>query len=134
MPRALFRGETIMSSKGRAPAARRVALLAVATTCLLTGAANSSTPSADECTEAAEFIGNAARARDNGMARSAFLDQMQSDFDSIRAFPNELRWFVHDTADEAFLLSAAGEVFDHPESPELHKVAFFHACMGRLMV
>jgi hypothetical protein len=93
-----------------------------------------STPSATECAEGAEFIGNAALARDTGMARERFIDQMQSDFSSIRAFPNELRWFVHDAADEAFLLSAAQDVFDRPKSPDLHRVAFFRACMNRLMV
>ncbi len=93
-----------------------------------------STPTSTECTEAAEFIGNAARARDGGMARDAFLDQMESDFTAIRAFPNELRWFVHDAADEAFLLDAAQDVFERPQSPEVHSAIFFRACMNRLMV
>ena len=91
-----------------------------------------STPSSTECTEGAEFIGNAAQARENGMPREAFLDQISADFEMIRAFPSELRWFAHDRADEAFLLNAARDVFDRPESPELHRVAFFRACMGRL--
>ena len=123
-----------MSHEARVRAPRLLALFAAVAVCTATRSAMGSTPSSAECTEAAEFIGNAARARENGMPRSAFLDQMQSDFDSIRAFPHELRWFVHDEADEAFLLDAAREVFDRPENPELHKVAFFHACMSRLMV
>jgi hypothetical protein len=93
-----------------------------------------STPTSTECTEAAEFIGNAARARDTGMARDAFLDQMESDFTAIRAFPNELRWFVHDAADEAFLFAAAQDVFESPQSPDVHALIFFRACMNRLMV
>lgn len=97
-------------------------------------AALASTPSSTECTEGAEFIANAAQARENGMAREAFIDQMESDFEVIRAFPNELRWFVHDAADEAFLLGAARDVFDRPDSPELHRVTFFRACMSRSMV
>src|SRR5258708_19230090 len=112
-------------------AIRILMMLAVASNAAFAGA---STPSSTECTEAAEFIGNAAKARENGMPREAFLLQMQSDFDTIRAFPTELRWFVHDQADEAFLLSAARSVFDRPEPPELHRVNFFHACMSRLMV
>jgi hypothetical protein len=98
------------------------------------GMAVASTPSSTECTEGAEFIANAAQARENGMSREAFIDQMQSDFETIRAFPNELRWFVHDSADEAFLLGAAREVFDRPDAPELHRVTFFRACMSRSMV
>lgn len=101
---------------------------------LFAGIACASTPSSTECTEGAEFIANAAQARENGMSREAFIAQMQSDFELIRAFPNELRWFVHDSADEAFLLDAARKVFDHPDSPALHRVIFFHACMTRSMV
>jgi hypothetical protein len=92
-----------------------------------------STPTSTECAEGAEFIGNAARARDTGMTRDAFLDQMRSDFLAIHSFPNELRWFAHDAADEAFLLGAARDIFDRPEVPDLHRVGFFRACMSRLM-
>jgi hypothetical protein len=91
-----------------------------------------STPSATDCAEGAEFIGNAARARDTGTTREAFLDRMQSDFIAIRSLPNELRWFAHDEADEAFLLGAAREIFDRPEGPDLHRIGFFRACMSRL--
>ena len=112
-------------------AVRMLIVLAVAA---IAGIAGASTPSSTECTEGAEFIGNAAHARENGMSRDAFLLQMQSDFDTVRAFPNELRWFVHDEADEQFLLGAARTVFDRPQAPELHRVQFFHACMSRLMV
>ena len=97
-------------------------------------AARASTPTSTECAEAAEFIGNAAQARENGMAKDAFIEQMESDFEAIQAFPNELRWFVHDEADEAFLLGAARDVFDRPRPPELHRASFFRACMRRLTV
>jgi hypothetical protein len=96
--------------------------------------AAASVATGDECAEGAEFIGNAARARDNGMSREAFLARMRGDFAAIRAFPPELRWFVHDAADEAFLYAAARDVFDHPESPEVHQVAFFGACLNRNLV
>jgi hypothetical protein len=96
--------------------------------------ARASTPTSTECAEGAEFIGNAAHARENGMSRDVFLDRMQADFQTVRAFPNELRWFVHDEADETFLLGAARDVFDRPEAPERHRVSFFRACVGRLIV
>jgi hypothetical protein len=110
---------------------RRALIMLVIQAALFAPVATASAPTATECTEGAEFIGNAAEARDNGMTRDAFLGQMQSDFDAIRGFPNALRWFVHDEADEMFLLGAAREVFDRPEAPELHRVAFFRACMSR---
>lgn len=111
-------------------------LVALAATVLAVGAeaAGASTVSSSECAEGAEFVGNAAHARENGMSRDAFLERMQADFEAIRAFPNELRWFVHDEADEAFLLGAARDVFDRPEPPANHRMAFFRACLGRLMV
>ena len=115
-------------------AARILIVVSLATIASAPGIAGASTPSSTECTEGAEFIGNAAQARENGMSREAFIAQMQSDFDTIRAFPNELRWFVHDRADESFLLGAARDVFDRPEPPELHRFEFFRACMSRSMV
>jgi hypothetical protein len=123
-----------MHHPARTRAAAMLIRLAVAAVACSNGFAAASTPSSTECTEGAEFIGNAAQARENGMSREAFLGQMQSDFDTIRAFPSELRWFVHDQADETFLLGAARDVFDRPELPELHRVSFFRACMSRLMV
>jgi hypothetical protein len=115
-------------------AARILIAVSLAAIASVPGIAGAGTPSSTECTEGAEFIGNAAQARENGMSREAFIAQMQSDFDTIRAFPNDLRWFVHDQADESFLLGAARDVFDRPEPPDLHRAAFFHACMSRLMV
>lgn len=103
--------------------------------CLATSVvAHASTPTSTECAEGAEFIGNAAQARENGMAKDAFIDRMEADFETIRAFPNALRWFVHDEADETFLLDAARDVFDRPRSPQLHRASFFRACMGRLTI
>jgi hypothetical protein len=101
---------------------------------LVAGGSFAGTPSATECAEGSEFIGNAARARDTGMAREKFIDQMESDFVAIRSFPRELRWFVQDAADEAFLLGAARDVFDHPEDPDAHRIEFFRACMSRRYV
>ena len=74
----------------------------------------------------------AALSRDAGMPASAFLDRMEDDFMLIRAFPNELRWFVHDSDDESFLLHEARDVFDHPAPAEDHRRAFLHACVDRM--
>jgi hypothetical protein len=125
-----------MTMHNAAPSCATRILFGLAIAAIASGAslAVASAPSSTECTEGAEFIGNAAEARENGMSRAAFLGQMQSDFDTIRAFPNELRWFVHDQADEAFLLGAAQDVFDRPQPPGLHRVVFYRACMSRLMV
>jgi hypothetical protein len=89
-------------------------------------------PSLDECFEGADFIGNAALSRDAGMPADQFLGRMQDDFVAIRAFPNELRWFVHDPEDEAFLLDEAREVFDRPGPPANHRLAFLGACVERM--
>ena len=86
----------------------------------------------NECFEGSEFIGKAALSRDAGMPATAFLDRMEEDFALIRAFPNELRWFVHDADDESFLLQETREVFDHPAPAEEHRRAFLHACVERM--
>ena len=36
------------------------------------------TSTLEECIEGADFIGNAAYSRDNGMARAAFLDRLEA--------------------------------------------------------
>ena len=94
------------------------------------GAANT----LEECAEAGAFIGNAARARDAGMSRDAFLTRMEADFQVIRAFPKELRWFAENEDDERFLLDAARDVFDRPAPPEEHKLRFVKACISRMYV
>ena len=85
----------------------------------------------EECAQAAQFLANAARARDLGMSRDEFLAHMQSDFEVIRAFPPELRWFAETDADEQFLINAARDVFDHPAAPESHARRFVRACLTR---
>jgi hypothetical protein len=89
-------------------------------------------PSLAECFEGSDFIANAARSRDAGMSGEAFLGRMKQDFEAIRSFPSDLRWFVHDADDEAFLLSEAGEVFAHPDAVESHRQTFLHACVDRM--
>ena len=84
-----------------------------------------------ECFEAADFIGNAARSRDNGMPREAFLGRLEDDLVVIRAFPPAMRWFAKDAADERFLLQAAARVYDVPLAPAQHHADFLAACLER---
>ncbi len=82
-----------------------------------------------ECGEGGEFIRNAALARENGVTREFFLGKLEEDLLVIRAFPPELRWFVQDDADEAFLSARAAGVFDEPKKPEEHETAFIRDCL-----
>jgi hypothetical protein len=107
--------------------------IAAGVTLAFAGVSSAGRPSMDECFEGADFIGNAALSRDAGMTGEAFLDRMEQDFVLIQAFPNELRWFVHDSDDESFLLHEARDVFDHPGPPDRHRRAFLHACVDRIV-
>lgn len=89
-------------------------------------------PTLAECFEGSDFIANAARSRDAGMSGQAFLAQMRDDFETIQSVPADLRWFVHDADDEAFLLAAASEVFVHPGPAERHRRVFLQACVERM--
>ena len=113
--------------------ASRFLVTAVAMWALLAaGVAAAGRPSLGECFEASDFIANAARSRDAGMSEAAFLGRMQDDFEVIQSVPSDLRWFVHDADDEAFLLAAAREVFAHPETPENHQRLFLQSCVERM--
>jgi hypothetical protein len=105
---------------------------AAAMACVL--AANASNPTVGECFEGSDFIANAALARENGMSREAFLGHMEEDFLLIQAYPRELRWFAKDEDDERFLLAAAREVFDTPDTPEGHRARFLAACFARVTI
>ena len=94
--------------------------------------AQASVPTVAECLEGSDFIANAARSRDNGIARDRFLDRLDSDLETIRAFPPALRWFARDGDDEAFLRGATESVFRAPQSPDEHRADFLRACFARL--
>jgi len=111
---------------------RRCAAALVALACA--SAAHASVPSVSECLEGSDFIANAARARDNGIERDRFLERLDSDFETIRAFPPGLRWFARDGDDEAFLRDATESVFREPLSPDEHRAGFLRACFARLSV
>jgi hypothetical protein len=89
-------------------------------------------PTMEECLEASDFIRNAALSRDAGIAADTFLDRMSEDFLVIRAFPAELRWFVHDTGDERFLAKEARLVFEQPSSPDDQSAQFLRVCVDRM--
>jgi len=101
-------------------------------TMLHAGLGFASRPSLAECFEGSDFIANAALSRDAGMSSEAFISRMQQDFVVIQDFPSELRWFVHDADDEAFLLAAARDVFAHPDVAPSHRRMFLQACIDRM--
>ena len=110
----------------------RTAVPALALALLVQVHAEASPPSLNDCFEGADFIANAARSRDNGMPRDAFLGRLEDDLVVIRAFPPALRWFAKDAADERFLIEAAARVYDRPRTPAQHQGDFLAACLERL--
>jgi hypothetical protein len=127
------------ASSGRGPVGRialRVTLriMVIAVALATASAASAGTHTVAECFEGSDFIRNAARARDNGMTRGAFLERLQGDFALIRAYPPELRWFAKDADDERLLFDAAAEVFDAPRSPDVHRAHFLALCFERTSV
>ena len=86
-------------------------------------------PSMEECAQGSDFIRNAALARDEGMPERQFVAQFQADVQALQRLPAELRWFVQDKDDEAFLLSAVQEVFRKPRPAAVHQAQFAVACV-----
>ncbi len=82
-----------------------------------------------ECAEGGEFIRNAALSRDAGATREFFIGKLEEDLILIQAFPPQLRWFVQDSFDEAFLSRRVERVFDTPMKPEQHEAAFISDCI-----
>lgn len=107
--------------------------LAVLAGGLAVTSAHAGVPSLAECAEGADFIANAAHARDNGIPRDDFIGRMQDDFEVIRAFPVSMRWFVKDRDDEHFLIAVATRVFDTPRPPERHRSEFLDLCLQRAL-
>ena len=83
----------------------------------------------DECLEGGQFIRNAALSRDNGITRDYFMSRLYADFEAIRVFPPDLRWFVRNEQDEALLTRAVEKVFDAPQAPRRHEIEFVDECM-----
>jgi hypothetical protein len=87
--------------------------------------------SLQECLEGGDFIAHAAQARDNGVARAAFLDKLVDDIRLIQAFPAALRWFVADPSDAEFLYAESAQVFDEPQPPGGPARQFLSRCLER---
>jgi hypothetical protein len=113
-------------------AANRIAAAIAVYGCALALSCLAGQPSLTECLEASDFVGNTALSRDNGVSAQKFIARMQQDFALIHAFPQELRWFVHDSDDEMYLLGAAREVFARPVPPEEHRRIFLESCLERM--
>ena len=107
----------------------RGVLLALAL--LLPVAAAAQQHSARECREGGDFIRNAALSRDSGATRDFFVGRLEDDFETIRAFPPAMRWFVHNADDEVFLKGEVEAVFDAPQNSEQHRSAFLERCAKR---
>jgi hypothetical protein len=84
-----------------------------------------------ECREGGDFIRNAALSRDGGTTREFFVNRLEEDLLTIRAFPAALRWFVHHPDDEQFLRAEVAAVFDAPQGSELHREGFLARCTAR---
>ena len=92
--------------------------------------AGAHTPS--ECREGADFIRNAAMARDNGQSRASFIDRLVGDLAAIRGLPLTLRWFARDRADEQLLIRHTERVFAQPGEPDTHGRGFLLECNRNL--
>ena len=103
-----------------------------ATVMLAAGAAQAHPLSLEECAEGGDFIKNAALARDEGMQERQFVAQFQADVQALQRLPAELRWFVQDKDDEAFLLAAVQDVFQKPKPAAVHHAQFAVACARRV--
>lgn len=86
-----------------------------------------------DCREGADFIGNAARSRDNGMPAARFVARLDEDLVLIQSFAPELRWFARDDDDARLLRGAALRVFAEPALPEAHGEAFLSECMALVL-
>ncbi len=84
-----------------------------------------------ECKEGSDYIRNAAISRDQGVTEAKFMQVFETDMRMIQAVPRELRWFVQDDEDEAFLRSQLNLVFRHPQPPQKHAQEFAQACVLR---
>jgi len=82
-----------------------------------------------ECREASQFIGNAARARDNGISRDKFVGRFDEDIMLLAGMRPETRWFVRGDNETRFLRAAILQVYDSPREATAHERIFLAACM-----
>ena len=81
-----------------------------------------------DCLEGAQFIENAAHARNNGITREAFVARLDEDLQIIQAFPPSLRWFAQDEEDALLLRGAVLQVFTQVQAPKEHAAGFLAVC------
>lgn len=87
--------------------------------------------SVQECVEGSNFIKNAALARDRGISEASFINKIRDDIEVIQGFPPQLRWFVQDDGDAAFLIDATAAVFQDPKTARMHQADFFVSCLSK---
>lgn len=116
------------------PARYVVAACIIAVAVAAAGRACAASLSLQDCVEGSDFIANAARARDNGMSREAFIERLEADLAAIRSLPPALRWFVRGENDERLLRESVRRVYDRPLAPERHREAFLVKCLDHVDV
>lgn len=84
---------------------------------------------AAECREGAQFIGNAAQSRKNGISKEMFVGKLEEDLFVLESIPPNLRWFAHSDAEADFLRTAVAEVFEFPRDPIVHAQNFLKDCL-----
>ena len=85
-------------------------------------------PAARQCRQAAQFVLQAARARDAGMSPALFLATLERDLDTLLARPVSQRWFVRGPLEAGLIRFAAIAVFNRPASAEQHGRQFRRVC------
>jgi hypothetical protein len=81
-----------------------------------------------DCFEGAQFIENAAHARNNGISREAFVARLDEDLQLIQAYPPALRWFAQDEDDAMLLRAGVVQVFAEERLPQEHGARFLALC------
>jgi hypothetical protein len=104
-------------------------LLGICLTCSVFGA-QAIEVDAGECSEGAQFIGNAAQSRKNGATKEMFVTKLDEDLFVLAAIPPELRWFAHGDAEAQFLREAVLNVFEFPRDPKEHAIEFLANCLS----
>jgi hypothetical protein len=95
---------------------------------LLPVTASALTVTSRDCLEGAQFIENAAHARNNGISREAFVTRLDEDLQIIQAIPPQMRWFAQDEDDALLLRSAVLQVFAEAQEPKEHAAGFLAVC------
>lgn len=85
-------------------------------------------PAKAQCRQAAQFVLQAAMARDAGMSPALFLATLERDLDTLLARPLHQRWFVRSPVEAGLIRFAAVAVFNRPASAAQHGRQFQLIC------